>query len=683
MVTEAVPALGAEQRLVSVVMALPVSARGVEAAFERARVTGGTFGARMDRRADGTIVAAISGRGGARDQAALAARCALALRDAVGSCRMALATGRAAEGAAGLAGDAVNRAAALLAEDRPRLAFTAREVESAGIATDAVTATLVDPHFDVVSSRSRGLLLLGPRDATSLDMPRTLLGRPTPFVGRSAELLLLRGVLQGFLHDRSARAALLVAPSGGGKSRLASELLRAADLGDEVAVWVGRGDPVTAGSPFGMLSRVVRAAADVVDGGTLAARRTKLLSRVSRHLPPGEVQRVAEFLGEFAGIRFPEANNPQLAAARRSRGLMGDQMRRAWGDFLGAECAAHPVILVLEDLHWGDAATVAFVDEALRDLRDRPLLVLALARPEVRGLFPRLWVDHAPVEVHLAELDRTASETFVRAVARADLDEPARRRVVERAGGNPFFLEELVRSAIGGDDQEAPPTVLAMLQSRLERLPPPLRRVLRAASVFGTTFWRGGVEALLGVATSDDAALGTQLGELEARELVIRREHGAFRDEYVFRHALVREAAYATVTEEDRVWAHRAAAIWLERAGETDPMTLAEQFARGGDPRAGLWYVRAAKQALAANDLAGVFACAEAGRAPGTCRKEDVGILCMLQAEAHRWRGEMVQAEACALEALRILPRGTAGWFELAGKLPSAASAAAASRTCR
>jgi tetratricopeptide (TPR) repeat protein len=669
----AAPMLGDEQLLASVVVALPCFDVGRDAALERARTACRPYGARVEKLADGTIVAALSGRGGARDQAALATRCALALRDVLGSGRLALATGRATCGAGVLAGEAINRAVALLTEGPSRIPIPAGGGQGVCIAIDAVTARLVRSHFDIVASPSHGLLLLGPQSPGALDAARTLRGRPTPFVGRAEELRELRYAVESCVRDSAARAALVVAPSGGGKSRLAAELLRDLQGTGAAEIWIARGDPMTAGSPFGMLAQVVHAAADIVEGDTLRARRTKLLSRLSRHLPAPETQRVAEFLGELAGIRFQEANSVPLRAARRSRVLMADQMRRAWGDFLAAECAARPVILVLEDLHWGDAPTVTLVDSALRALRECPLFVLALARPEVHELFPALWADHAPAEVQLGELGCAASDAFVRAVAGADLDEPTRRRIVDQAGGNPFYLEELVRSAVERVDEEPPATVLAMVQSRLERLDPRLRRVLRAASVFGTTFWRGGVEALLGD-DAPDASVGGLLAELETQELVTRRRRGKFRDEYVFRHDLVREAAYTTATDEGLARAHGAAGDWLERAGETDPMMLAEHFARGGDPRAGSWYVRAAKQAFEVNDLAAVVARAEAGLALGATTNQDVGLLRVLQAEARRWRGEMAEAERCALDAMRILPERSAGWFDAAGELASAAS---------
>ncbi len=96
---------------------------------------------------------------------------------------------------------------------------------------------------------------------------------------------------------------------------------------------------------------------------------------------------------------------------------MGDGMRRAFEDWLAAECAAHPVLLVLEDLHWGDLGTVSFLDSALRNLHDQPLLVLALARPDVEERFPDIWTARQRQTIRLGPLSRRASEKLVRAGA--------------------------------------------------------------------------------------------------------------------------------------------------------------------------------------------------------------------------------------------------------------------------
>src|SRR5262249_1077208 len=150
-----------------------------------------------------------------------------------------------------------------------------------------------------------------------------------------------------------------------------------------VEVWGARGEPLRQGAPFGVLALLIRRAAQVFEGVPVEARRQKLLARVSRNVPAPDRERVAEFLAELLGIPFPAEDRAQLRAARLDSRILGDQMRRAWVDFVGAEASAQPVVIVLEDLHWCDVPSAKYVDTALRLLVDRPLLVLAFARDEV------------------------------------------------------------------------------------------------------------------------------------------------------------------------------------------------------------------------------------------------------------------------------------------------------------
>ncbi len=504
------------------------------------------------------------------------------------------------------------------------------------------------------------------------EAPRTLLGKPTPFVGRERELATLEAVLRGSLDECSAHVVLVTGPSGVGKSRLRREFVHGVvphqhQHHEAVEVWLARADPMSAGSPLAMIAQIARAAAGVLESDTLRTRQAKLAARVARHLADDDGVRVTEFLGELSGIRFPEARSPSLRAARRSHALMGDQLRRAWQDFLAAECAAQPVLLVLEDLHWGDLPTVTFLDGALRQLRNAPLIVLALGQPEVHRLFPDLWSSHALTELRLGELSRKASEKLVRDVLGDAAPAEDVTRIASQAAGNAYYLEELIRATVEGRPG-LPPTVLAMVQARLDGLDPEAHRVLRAASVFGATFWKAGVAALLdasGGESSGSRRVTPRLGELVERELVVSREGGRFPDELAFRHDLVRAAAYGALTEADRALGHRLAAEWLEKAGEQDAMALASQFERAGESgRARAWYAQAATQALEGNDYAGAIARADRALACGAAGPEK-GDLLALQAEALRWTSEFEAAAARLEQAATLLPEGSPRWYDV------------------
>src|SRR5262249_22448361 len=122
--------------------------------------------------------------------------------------------------------------------------------------------------------------------------------------------------------------------------------------------------------------------------------------------------RAIAFLGAMCGISFPDAGEA-VWAAQADPMLMGDSIRAAWEEWLGAECAANPVVLVLEDLQWGDDATVRLVDSALRNFHDRPLMALALGRPEMLTRFPQMWAQRSAQRLVLGPLAKKACEKLV------------------------------------------------------------------------------------------------------------------------------------------------------------------------------------------------------------------------------------------------------------------------------
>src|SRR5262249_53827872 len=195
-------------------------------------------------------------------------------------------------------------------------------------------------------------------------------------------------------------------------------------------------DPGRAGAAFGLLAQLVRGTARLAGGEPLPARQQKLLARVSRHVPAPERRRVAEFLGELAGTPFPDEDRVELRAARQDPRLLGDQMRRAWVDFVGAEAASRPLGILLEDLHWGDVPSAECLDSALRLAKDRPLLVVGLARPEVHDRLPKLWRERGLVELHLRELSRRACERLARDVLGERAEPDLVTLLWERSGGN-------------------------------------------------------------------------------------------------------------------------------------------------------------------------------------------------------------------------------------------------------
>lgn len=606
-----------------------------------------------------SVLAVFATTDGAVEQAARATRFGLELAQAMPDVRLAVATGRA-EVAQRIIGEAVDTAIALAKSSTP-----------GELAAGPITVGLLGGDFEVDTTGDVGVVR---RELSRSEVaPRTLLGKPTPCVGRDRELDELDSLFDECVDEGRARVALFVGPSGVGKSRLRYEWLERVYRRERVPhVVLSRGDAMTSGAPLALAAQWIREATGVTPADTPARARGRIAARALALAPAEDVQRLTDFLSEIAGVSGDDAPSIPLAAARDDPMLMSDQVRAAFTDWLRIETQAAPLVCVVDDLQWADAASVRLVDAALDTLRDAPLFVLAFARPEVRTNFPGLWEGRDLLERRLRELGKNAATDLVKSVLGEGASEDEVRALVGRAAGNAFFLEEMMRAYAEGERGDAPETVQAIVQRRLESFDEATRRALRAAAIFGMTFWTGAVQSLLG----GMARPANLLRELRDREVVSAQPSSRFEgdEEWVFRHSYVREAAYAMLTEEDRMLGHALAAEWLEARGERDDLLLADHFERGGAyPRAIPHLRRAAKQALDANDLDLAVRLARDARAHGV-RGEALGELARYAAEALRWRARLPEAEDQAMIALDNLSPSSPTWYAAIGELSAAAT---------
>ncbi|WP_437751807.1 serine/threonine-protein kinase [Sorangium sp. So ce1389] len=632
------------------------------------------LGGRAEWLADGSLIVVVSPSSSALDQVSAAARCALEVQQHWPGARIALTTGRGLLQGGVPAGEAIDRAVALLRVGaEPTVTADAEPSYAAvepGIWLDELSSRLLESRF-LVTTLAGQLVLRGER--ASVDESRPLLGRPTPCVGREQELSMLLGAIEGCIEEAMPSGALVIAAPGMGKSRLRHELLRRLGArSPEVEVLFGSGAAMSAGSPYGLLGEALRRLCEVEAGDPPAAQEAKIHLRVGRHVPPADAERVSEFIATLCGVAV-ERPSVSLRAARGDPKIMSEQIRRAFLDLIRAEAAARPCLLVLEDLHWGDAATVKLVDAALLDLRERAFFVLAFARREVHDVFPKLWEGRVVQRVPLAGLTRKAAERLVTAVLGAEVPASLVARIVEQAAGNALFLEELIRAVVEGKSEGRPATVLAMLQARLSCLEPQARKVLCSASVFGQTFWRGGVLALLGQAREATGGDGADrwLESLVRSEMVEVQWSSRFPGdaEYRFRHVLVRDAAYGLLAAQDRILGHRLAGAHLEQAGEADPMVLAEHAHLGGElERAALYYLRAAEQSYRSNDYDGMLSRVERGMSCDP-RGDTLGRLLGMKLDVCFLREDWQVGLEIGREALSVLARGSVAWNRAVGRL--------------
>jgi len=615
------------------------------------------FHGRVEGFRDGTVIVAFPARGSATDQAGMAARTALAIRDLGTGLPITLATGRANAHAESPYSAAAERAATLIKK-------ADREISE--ILIDETTRGLLDTRFSV--EQRLGTFYLLAEDAFG-DAGRLLCGVPAPFVGREREIALLERLFDNVIQEPQSAAAIVVGEAGVGKSRLGREVLAMLTrLEPQTEIWVARAEAVRAGSAFEVLASLLRRQAGILEDEELDIRRQKLAKFVQQRMPASAAESTITFLGEIVETNTEDtAGNAELSAARHDPVLMRDRIRYAFEDLVDSVTEKHPLVLMLEDLHWGDMPSIKLLELIHHRLRLRPFFVLAFGRPELLEQFPNLFSEWAPSTIRLAGLSQRACQNLITRILGARVSTETIASMVARSAGHPLFLEELVRAVAESSSSGAnalPETIVAMMQSRMAKLAPEARLVLRAASVFGEIFWADGVKALLG---SVDSApdVGRWLRFLQEREFVELKRTSRFasQQEYRFRHALVRESAYAMLTDVDAATGHLLAGTFLEENGESNAALLASHFDLARDAtRAAPYHLRAGREALLGGDFQGVFLHADR-IINASVEQRLMGEVLALKADARQWMGEFEQAGELAEQALERLDPGSDVWF--------------------
>ena len=434
-------------------------------------------------------------------------------------------------------------------------------------------------------------------------------------IGREAELERLRDEFEAVRDRRGSRVVTVAGEAGVGKSRLLYELESWLELRPE-EVWLlkGRALPSRQHVPLGLMRDVLAERFGLLDSDSLVELAAKIEAGFAGILSEDNAGLVGRFLGFDldSGSRVSRAvTADQLATAARAHLV-------SWLDRLTAD---HPAVMLLEDIHWADSESLALVGELITRLPGARLLVVALTRLDLADRHPEWLEDVHPFR--RVDVDRLPAETtalLVREILQhaAHVPDELVDLIADRSDGNPFFIEELIkmladRDVIRTDEATAgwtidvdrlgsmgvPATLTAVLQARLDNLAQPDRAVLQSASVVGRVFWDAAVEAI------DRRSADHALHVVRAKELVFRRDHSTFDDcnEFIFKHALLRDVTYETVLLADRQRLHSAAATWLSsragaRMGEFLD-TIAEHHRLGGEPAlAAACFHRAARTAL-------------------------------------------------------------------------------------
>jgi class 3 adenylate cyclase len=371
------------------------------------------------------------------------------------------------------------------------------------------------------------------------DAPGVARRLDAPLVGRRKELRKLRAAHARARDKSTAVLALVVGDAGIGKTRLARELT--AGVADEADVLVGRCVSYGEGATYLPLVDVVRQAtrdqaleellADDEDADAIARGLRALTTPDGGALPAGEAS-------------------------------------WAIGRFLRTLARRRPLVLVLDDLQWAEPTLLDLLEQVVERTEDVPLFVLATARGELLERRPQ-WAD-AHVSIPLGPLADDDAANLIANLAEDDIDASVRARIAEAAEGNPLFAEQVLAFVLEQGPSALdvlPPTIEALLASRLDTLDRSERAIVERASVVGRDFRQSEVGALS--PPEEAGTVGSALNALVRRAFVRpRRATAATEDAFAFNHVLIRDVAYAAVPKERRGELHERFADWLTRRGD-------------------------------------------------------------------------------------------------------------------
>ena len=529
--------------------------RFYEAMAEEVERASGT----IEKFAGDAVMAAFGAPAALEDHAERALHAALAMRHRVGELdrrlelRIGVNTGEVVvgeprAGSSFVTGDPVNVAARLEQGAEPgEILAGERTAAAARGAFEFEEETSVAAKGKPEPLRCRRLVR-----ALSLMRPRGVSGLRRAFVGRHEELGRLLDAYRAAAEEHRPGLVTILGDAGVGKTRLVRELWeRLSDESPEPLRRTGRCLPYGQGITYWPLAEVLKEHFGILENDSPEAALERLGGR--------------RFLGLTLGLDVAEGTHPLLVRER---------FQDSWADFLSDVTATRALVMLIEDLHWGEEQLLDLLERLVTDVRG-PLLLLATARPELFDRRPGWGRSGEVLEVEA--LSAEASVRLLDELLAGELPARLRQVVVDRAEGNPFFVEEVLGTLIdrgllsrknGGwtlgelpPDFSVPDSVQAVLAARIDLLDAPEKEALQAASVIGRVFWSGPLYDL--VEGEPD------LRVLEERDFIRRRAGSSMAGEreYAIKHALTREVAYASLPKARRARLHAAFAGWVERLG--------------------------------------------------------------------------------------------------------------------
>ena len=405
--------------------------------------------------------------------------------------------------------------------------------------------------------------------------PRERELQATPFVGREEELDLLRGHVRRMRREGRGHVVTILGPAGVGKTRLVQEFRVRTD---DVHILRGRALPYGTGVPFWSLGEVIREECGILFGDPLEAARRKVEDATAR-------LDVADAIPALQSV---------LGLGGEGRDLTREELFNGMRAFCQALAQRSPLLLILEDSHSAEDVTLDYLEHAADWIREVPLLLLILSRPE---LLERraTWMGgkRSATSLFLDPLAGEESRALVQAILGGKpAPEPLLDQVLARAEGNPLFIEEMLRALIerGTLAEEdgrwaltvpmaevaIPDGVHAVIAARVDALPSAEKQILQDAALQGKDFFLGGVRFV-----ADENHVDESVKALLEKDLVIRKRRSTLAgdEEFTFRHILIRDVAYTMIPKARRWPKHARLAKWMNRMVGDRPAEWADVIA--------------------------------------------------------------------------------------------------------
>jgi class 3 adenylate cyclase len=399
-------------------------------------------------------------------------------------------------------------------------------------------------------------------------------------IGRERELDVLRGIWERVAGERVPHLVTVLGPAGIGKTRLTQEFDTVVEeLGGRSVH--GRSLPYRESSAYFAFSTQVKQLCGIFESDDPEVATAKLRERVVD-------ETVAGHLGILLGL------DPEGSVADREELFFSVRV------FIESVARDQPMLLVFEDIHWADRGLLDLIELLAARLRDLPIMLLSLARPELIDA-RSAWGGGLPAYTALPLAPLSADEAKELASLRlGELRREDAARLAETAEGNPLFIEQLAAAmAEASDSDSLPTTIRGIVAARLDALPAQERALLVDAAVIGKTFWRGALERIAGGRDGIPALLGA----LEGRDLIVRETSSIIEGEqqFSFKHLLLRDVAYELLPRAARRERHTLVAQFFEEStaelGEA-ATALARHWRDAGEPeRALVYFIRAGEQA--------------------------------------------------------------------------------------